>query len=347
MRVPRVAIVVLLLAACAGAGPDQSAVVDALADQGLVPQLGAASADLDELAGAVAAFCSERDAASLAAARDAWARAKSSWEAAELAVYYGPATMLSTLSKVDYTPISPEGIEELLGSETPIDYDYIDNRSASTRRGLGGVEYVLFASDDVAGADRSCEYLVAASSVAADAAEELAVAWTTAVDGAEPFQQTFTSSMDSNDSISDVVGAYVETLKRQTLFELGMALGISSPEPNPDALPEGRARAGAAVFASQLDSIGTTLRVGDESSLIELIRSRSDDVAERIDTLVAGSSEVLDGVDGPMAEFVAEQPDAATDLYERLSELNTLFESDVVSLLDLTLGFCDSDGDSG
>ncbi len=55
----------------------------------------------------------------------------------------------------------------------------------------------------------------------------------------------------------------------------------------------------------------------------------------------------LDGMEGPMREIAAEDPGRLEPLYQHLSELLAAFESDVVSLLDLTLGFSDTDGDSG
>jgi predicted lipoprotein len=58
----------------------------------------------------------------------------------------------------------------------------------------------------------------------------------------------------------------------------------------------------------------------------------------------------MDGLavlDGPMRQIAAERPEMLEPIYDDIAELRTLFESDVVSLLDITLGFSDTDGDSG
>lgn len=340
-------VVAVTIASCAG-GPSEADVVDVIGERGLVPPIEMAADDIERLMGAVSALCEMSSPARLSEARDAWIAAERSWEEAEIATFFGPATMLSTVSRVDYTPISPDGIDELLASATVIDFDYVNERSASTRRGLGAVEYVLFGPDEAASTARSCEFLTATSSVAASAAVELRDAWT--MEGSEgqvPFLEEFTTKMDSDDALGDLVAAYVETLKRQTLFELGAALGISSAEPELDALPEGRAGAGAIVYRAQVDSISNTAGAGGETSLIELIRSRSEEVASDIEVNLLESEEILAGIDSTMTEFVTNEPELATDLYDKLADLRTLFESDVTSLLDLTLGFSDSDGDSG
>jgi predicted lipoprotein len=159
---------------------------------------------------------------------------------------------------------------------------------------------------------------------------------------------TFTGSITSNQALADVVAAIVETLKRQSLFELGKALGISSPEPKIDAIPEGKAGAAAAMYLAQLEGIRAALEAGGPDSLAGLIGARSMEVAERIDVLLEQAIGELSSIQEiPMRVVADEHPDDLLPLYDDLAELRTLFESDVVSLLDITLGFSDTDGDTG
>ena len=48
-----------------------------------------------------------------------------------------------------------------------------------------------------------------------------------------------------------------------------------------------------------------------------------------------------------MRDIARDRPEVLEPIYEGIAELRTLFESDVVSLLDITLGFSDTDGDTG
>lgn len=338
---------VLALAACT-TGPAQDEVAQALVDEGLVPPLEQAVVELDELATSVAAFCDDPGAASQAAAQERWSAAKEAWEAVEFLTYFEPESMLSTLAKVDYSPISEEGIRELLSSSTIIDYEYVDNRAASTRRGLGAVEFGLFSPLELAAEDRMCAMLVAASAVAADSVTEMRSVWVTAgVDGEAPYRDVLTMSMQPRETFGETVGAYVETLKRQSLFELGQVLGLSAPEPDPEALPEGPAGAGIVAYGSQIAAIKLSFDAGGDSSLSNLVRSRSRSVADQIDSLLGEAEALLSSLDGSMGTAVVEDPETMTHLYDLLRELQVLFEADVVSILDITLGFSDADGDSG
>jgi predicted lipoprotein len=337
---------VLVLAACSS-GPTEDAVVSSAAELALVPAMVEAAGALDELATAAEAFCAAPSPETHQSAQEAWAAAKSAWETAEWNVFIGPADMLRTLSKVDYEPISETGIDELIASDTIIDYDYVDNRAASTDRGLGAVEYALFRETDAASEQRTCHLITSASRVAADANRELVDAWTVSFDGGEPWVDTFTVTISSNQALGDLVAAVVETTKRQSLLEIGQALGISAPDPQIEAIPEGAAGAGADMYEAQLTGIRDLLDAGGEDSLGALIRARSPAVADRIDASLDSSMTELAGIDEPLRQVAADRPEELEPVYEHIAELQTLFESDVVSLLDITLGFSDTDGDTG
>lgn len=336
-------LVALVVASCS-TGPERSSVVDRIADDALVPLVEEAAASLATLEESTEQFCAEPSEERLATAQDAWADADDAWERSEVSAYYGPATMLRTESKVDFEPVDTTGIDELLISDAVIDFDYVDNRSAASRRGLGAVEYLIFRPFGEAADERRCELVTSASAVAAAAAEETATAWT---EGDDAFRSTFTGTMTSNDALADVVGAQHEILKRVTLFELGKALGVTAPEPDATALVEGAAEHGVHRLLAQLAGVEVTLTAGGETSLIELIRSRSDDVAAGIESSLEEAISKLETLDGSLATAV--ETDAATmnEILVDLSRLRDLTEVDVVSLLDLTLGFSDSDGDTG
>lgn len=346
MRRVSLLLAILVVAACTS-GPAQSDVVSSVASESAVPLAQSADRTMGELASAADAFCSSPDEATLLAAQESWHEAKQAWEAAEVTIYTGPADMLRTESYVDFEPVSPEGVEELLGSDAVIDVDYVENRSSASRRGLGALELGLFRPLSEASEPRRCELTSASAAVAASSVASMAAGWTQGVEGEPPYFETFTSTMDSTEAVSDVVGAANEILKRQTLFELGAALGVSAPEPDLLAIPEGPAGAGVERYLAQLEGIEATLNAGGEDSLIELIRSRSAEIADQIEASLNAARDKLNEVEGPLVTAVEEEPDLMLGLLDDLTEARDLLGIDVVSLLDLTLGFSDSDGDSG
>jgi predicted lipoprotein len=337
----------LVLCACAS-GPVDADVVSSVTDQAITPAFDTAAVDASALLASIETFCGRPDDGTLEDARNAWRAAKSSWEVAEVATMYGPGQMLRVVAKVDYEPVDTEGIEELLVSDTVIDVDYVDNRSAATRRGLGTVEYLLFEVLEEAPSERrACALATAVTSVIVTETANLLTAWTDSYEGAEPFGVTFTEATSSDSAMGDIILSMVDTLKRQARFELGRALAINAREPQLDAIPEGPAGAGAERYQAQLRGIRSQLTAGGESSLTSLLTERSEEVANRVDALLDDSLTELSTIDEPLARLVREDPDRLTAAQALLAELVTVFEADVVSTLDITLGFSDTDGDSG
>lgn len=322
--------------------------VRSMAVSALVPSLTASSAASAELAAELANLCADPSTSGMVTTQEAWRRAKESWQQAILATWFGPAQMLRTVSRVDYQPVNPEAIEELLASTEVLDADYMLNQAASTERGLGAIEYLLFDPVDRAGDGRVCDLLVATAEVVASETLALEEAWTVSYQEGTPFLDRFVGgTMTSDDAMADSVSAIVETLKQMSLFELGKALGISSQEPLVESIPEGRAGAAADTYLAQLEGIRSLLNGGGESGLGALIGARSDEVSAQINQHLDAAIEELAGIDAPLRQVAVDDRSLLVTLYDHLSELLTIFEADVVSLLDITLGFSDADGDSG
>jgi hypothetical protein len=338
---------VLGLCACAS-GPTDAEVVQSMTESALVPAMASASGSAADLATSVAAFCSQPTNETQAIAQEAWRSSKQAWGRSVLTTWFGPAQMLRTVSHVDYEPINEEGINGLLASEEVLDVDYVTNQAAATERGLGAIEYLLFDKVDRAGDPRVCELMTSTAEVVASETLALETAWTEDYEGGSPFVERFSGeTMTSDVAMANAISAVVETLKQMSLFQLGKALGISSQEPVIDAIPEGRAGFGADAYVAQLGSIRGILDGGGETSLGAMIASRSSEISTEIDDRLTAAMTQLDAVDSPLRLVAAESPTELEPVYNDLSELLRIFEADVVSLLDITLGFSDADGDTG
>lgn len=299
------------------------------------------------LSTAVADWCANPTPESLEAARNAWREARLDWNRTELVSFFGPADMLRTVSKVDYFPVSPEGIDHLLESGTTIDVAYVTGQAASTQRGLGALEHLLFGPPAEEPDGSACDLATAASEVVGTEITALSDAWGTSLDGGPAYSETFSVTMSTDDALADTIGAIVETLKHQSLLQIGKALGESAPEPDVTALDEGEAGFGADSYLAQLEGIRTWLDAGGETSLIALIEARSPEVADDINSHLDSAMAGLEAIEGPLAEAAEAGSPELHAVYEDLNALRVLFEADVVSLLDITLGFSDTDGDSG
>ncbi len=341
---PIVAVLLIAVAACASE-PSHSDVVVAMVDEAIIPGLTKASESIGELASKVEALCDAPSEETLDDARETWREARQAWRETETALYFGPADMMRSVPMIDYWPVSTEGIDELVASETPIDRDYIENRAAATQRGLGAIEYVLF--DDGVPAPRSCDLAEASAGVAADHADRLARAWTEGLDDVPAYRSELLEEMEPNDVFADVVGSIVDAFHRFSSREIGTAIGATASDQDLRALPDGPSTSGADDYVARLNGIETVLTAGGDDSLLHLIRARSPEVAASIETAMDEAVSELEAFDQPMADLAAASPSELEPLFETLLELHILFEADVVSALDITLGFSDTDGDSG
>ncbi len=341
------AVMASILFACSG-GPTNADVVQSIAHEALIPAMEDASMGAAALATAVSDFCLQPTAETQETAQVAWGNSKMAWQRSILTTWFGPAQMLRTVSHVDYEPIDEEGIDELLGSEEVLDVDYLMNQAAATQRGLGAIEYLLFDSPDRASDPRVCELMTSTAEVVASETKALESAWTDTYEDGSPFVDRFLGeTMTSDEAMANSISAIVETLKQMSLFQLGKALGISAQEASIDAIPEGRAGFAADAYIAQLESIRALLDDGGETSLGALIASRSTEISTQIDTHLTTAVEALDLIDAPLRTVAADDPTQLEPVYDDVAELLRIFEADVVSLLDITLGFSDADGDTG
>jgi predicted lipoprotein len=157
--------------------------------------------------------------------------------------------------------------------------------------------------------------------------------------------------LTSRDALGLSTAGILELTKKLTLEQIGKALGISSPEPHPEAYPEGRAEFGLGALRSQVAGIATAYGT-EPNSMSGAVSSRDEGVDEIIQNALSDALELIDAIvtDSESTSFtsaLATNRADLEDLYELMAVLRRTFETDVVSLLDVTLGFSDSDGDSG
>lgn len=341
----------VILAACSSES-DLSAAVDDVATTYLTPVYEEATTDLLALSDSLTVWCDDRSDEARDSARDAWFRAQTSWKHTQ-AAWFGPTTGDFHASHIGYETTHPNGIEETIASDATLDASYVRQSLPTTQQGLGAIEYVLFNGTPLD--DRRCEYTDALAEALALETTALSDSWFVSFEGGNPYIDYFagigSSSYAPRDALGGQVGEIIDLVQLITLNHLGRELGVSSPEPTPGAFPEGEAHFGLGTLRAQIEAVA--MAYGTSPAAISgAVASRSQDVDNQIRDELAEAlslvSEIIERQRGTsMAVAVAEDREALERIDRLLASLRTRFETDVVSLLDVMLGFSDADGDSG
>lgn len=339
-----------------GAGADEGSGVEVPVDELLanlgtsviVPAYADLVTSLDELVAALDGWCAAPGPDGLDAARTAWATAADAWQRTR-PVGVGPAMDRRLMSSVWY-PARPEDVAEVLAGTEPITPESLDAGSATTR-GLAAVEILLFGpdADGATGADqaRRCAYAAAATTLAAGAAREVAGDWTGSAT-APPYVDVLMAGIDGDPqaSLAALVNEIAHAL--QTIDDQGLR-GIALAE-SPDDVPETQRDGPAGHRVADLRALLATIQAvvegptGDDG-LSALVASRSVATGERLDQALAAAVDTV----GALPDSIPATLDAPDDLAaaaEDAGELKVVVSTEVASVLGITIGFSDADGDS-
>ena len=93
----------------------------------------------------------------------------------------------------------------------------------------------------------------------------------------------------------------------------------------------------------------TYLGAGNEGSLgiSALVQGVSKDADERMRGHFTAALEAIDGLREPLQTTVVSDPESARLAHQRMQELQRALNTEVVSLLGVTVGFAGTDGDGG
>jgi predicted lipoprotein len=348
-----VAVVLALLAGCSGSSGDPRAdAVEGTVELIVVPRYDAAAEAIETLRADVAALCAAPSPTTLAAARTSWHRARIAWSETE-AAWVGPVMDRRSEGLVDW-PASGDRVDAVIaGADGAIGPDAV-RATATSARGLGALEYLLFADgEDTAGRlraePRRCAYAEAVAAVAAEESAAVLRAWTDGVDGEPAYEATLTGAgedaIDGEEAVGMLVERHLFLVERISDAEIGASLGMRGT-PLPEALAEGPAGAGGEDVVARLEGVRAEYEPGgegDSATLGDLLRERDPDVHERLVATLDAAIAKARAVDGPLGDHAA----GRRAVREAIKHAQTVLETEVVSVLGVTVGFSDNDGDSG
>ena len=344
------ALAILTLAACGSDAPSDKDVLISLVDGVVVPAYEAAARDADQLDGDARALCAAPGDAALAAARDAWRTARASWLMTRAAPF-GPVMDRRSLGLIDWSPTDTADIDRILGEGRSLTAAAVGDTLASDQRGFGAIEHLLFAEGalgNLSGSPAHCAYLTGLTGVVAAETGAIALEWT----GGDAYRDYFTGranvSIFPSDAVAEVVRSQVFLAREIVDVRLASALGLRGEGPDLTMLPGEAADNGLHDLRNELLGMRAVYEGQGAEALgvSALVSPLSEDADGRVRGQFAAALDAIDAVELPLRTALAERPDQVRAVYDRLAELQQTLSVEVVSLLGVSVGFSDTDGDS-
>ena len=342
-----------------------------LTDTVMVPRYQAVAAEMDSLRDALHTLCANPTPDALDAARTAWRQARAPWMRTQ-AFWFGTVMERRSLSLLDWSPVEPARIETMLSERDAVAASDVTEFLAATQRGLGAIEYIIFSDDDSDGdgdgndaailaaltpADSiRCQYLTALGEVSAAETAGILADWTGANAAGKAyagyFNGTAASSLLGKAAVDEIVRHSVFLTRSITDMRLGAALdgngGIEGGNPDPDALLAGPGHNTVADIRNQVLGMQDLYQGGATGPGVgALVRGISPDADDRMTVHFGNVLMALDGLSEPLPESIAGNPEPARNAHRQLQEFQRALNTEVVSLLGVSVGFADTDGDGG
>ena len=356
LRTCFIGVLVALAMACGSGAPDEEEVLISLTDSVIVPGYEAVAETTSELRRSLDSLCADPTLALWVDARQAWRDARTPWMRSE-ATWFGPVMDRRSVRLVDWPLVEPERIEAMLIDNPAVTGDDVRNRLASTQRGLGAIEYMLFREDSLESLqDRSstrCDYLTALGEVVDSETSAIAADWAVKRSTGAAYKDFFTgrsdSSLDADQAVAELVRTQVFLIRTVVDMRLAGAMGLRDAEPDPLALPGGNGENALSDLRNEIMGM-RDMYVGHEESggpgISDIVLGLSSETDERTRERFASALAAIDAVEPPLRAAIAERPEQVQAVYDRLSELQRTLSTEVVSLLGVSVGFSDTDGDS-
>ncbi len=346
-----------LLSACGG-DVSRRDVLAELTDQVVIPRFEAAASWSAALDATAAALAAQPNAGNLEEAREAWRSAQGAWARTE-AMWFGPVMDRRSESLISYWLNDPkeadnrypQPIEARLARSEAINAEAVVEVFASTERGLHAVEYLLFAADErvlsalAEPGSRYADYLLSLTEVIAEETAALRDAWRE--EYGDQFAGRGERAIGESLALTELVRVSVFLTETVADMQLGDALGMRGGEPNPLAIPGGAAeRALEDVRERVLGMQELYLGASDGLGVGDLIAALSEETDERMRAAFAAAVAAIDAIAPPLKSAAAEGATAVVEAREAIEHLQRVMNTEVVSLLGISVGFSDNDGDS-
>ena len=328
----------------------RAAMLQSLTALVILPGYTAAAGAADALHEATEALCAAPSPADLEAARQEWRAARQAWRRTE-AYRFGPAMERRSASLVDWHPVDAAAIDVLLADGAAVTGERVREYLPATQRGLGAAEYLLFGpgSDALAGGGPArCAYLGAVTAVARAETAGIRADWQGDGESAGYagfYDGTAASSLLDREAEAVAVRSLVFQVRAIANMRLAPALGLDGAA-DVSAIPAGAADNSGADLLSQMDGIAALYGGAGGLGLSDRVRILSADTDARMLAAIDAASAAVGELGGSLIARLATAPAEAQAVYDRIKEMQRILNTEIVSLLGVSVGFADTDGDS-
>ena len=352
---PVLAVLLLLAVACLGGAPSDKETLINLTDEVVVPAYRQLADDAAALDDKVTTVCESPSEAALQDARQAWRTARASWLQTG-AMSFGPVMDRRSASVLDWSPTDTAAIDEAVAdAEFSTSADQVRNSYSAGRRGFGAMEHLLFrdgALEALTAAPTNCAYLTALAQVAREETAGILADWTGGGELETPYQDYFTDranlSLIPGDAVEEVVRTQVFLIRDIVHMRMATAMGLRGDGLDLTAIPGNVADNGLDDLHNELIGMQRIYEGSGEepAGIASLVQPLSEEADRRVRDQLAAAIRAVNEVDGPLRTAIAERPEQVENLYDRLADLQTTLATEVVSLLGVSVGFSDTDGDT-
>ena len=340
---------------CGRDGPKEEAVLASLTDLTIVPGYQELAAESGNLRSLLEELCSNRDDASLARAREAWRDVRRVWSRSQ-STWFGPVMDRRSVGVIDWSLVEPDRIESVLEERPNLSEDDVRYTLASSQRGLGAIEYLMFGDDALerltADSNR-CGYLVTLGRVIDEETAAILEEWTVKREEGGAYSGYFSgrasSSLITNQAVAELVRTQVFLVRTIVDMRLASALGLREGGRDLSQIPGGLGHNSLADLRNQFLGLRDMYQGHDSEDglgISDIVRPQSDSTDDRMHEHFSASMAAIDSVEGPLLTAILERPEQVRAVYDRLDELQVTLNTEVVSQLAVAVGFSDTDGDS-
>ena len=343
-----------VLAGCGSGGASDRDVLVSLTDEVVVPAYRSASEDVAQMDQDVKNLCSSPSEASLEAARQSWRDARASWMRTE-AMWFGPVMDRRSVRLVDWSPTNVAGMDEMLASGRVLTTDEVREVLASNLRGFGAIEYLLFGANTPAGSNATealCAYLTALTEVARTEVDAILKEWVDGAEGRPPYKDYFSDragvSALPKAAVADVVRTQVFLIRDAVDMRMASALGLRADAPDLTLIPGTAADNGLHDLRNEILGMQAIYEGSGEEGMgvSALVAALSEETDRRLREQFTAAISAIDAVEGPLRAAISERPEQVVAVHDALQDVQVTVSTEVVSLLGVSVGFTDTDGDS-
>ena len=343
-----------LVAGCGSAGASDRDVLVSLTDEVVVPAYRAAAQDMAQLDRDVKSLCSSPGESSLEAARQSWRDARASWMRTE-AMWFGPVMDRRSVRLVDWSPTNAAGMDEMMAEGRVLSTDEVREVLASNLRGFGAIEHLLFANDDFAGSEapgHRCSYLTGLTGVANAEVDAILKEWVDGAEGRPPYRDYFSDragvSALPSAAVADVVRTQVFLIRDAVDMRMASALGLRGDSPDLTAIPGTAADNGLHDLRNEILGMQAIYEGSGEEGLgvSHLVVALSEETDRRLREQFTAAIAAIDSAEGPLRAAIVQRPEQVNSVHQSLQDVQITVSTEVVSLLGVSVGFTDTDGDS-